>query len=186
MRCYKLYLYDITALLILYLSNRSQLGWEPALGYRECSSILLGVIKIPRPVLYPLVSSTGGPEQRQRGGVRGSVYRRDEDRGRSSRSSFGYSSSAGSRWRSTAREETQGEASSVCLDHSGIASMFCRTVQLIHRSVSNFVSKTSILQSVNNSSSVGTPTVELYSSGASHHTAIRTVSGELDGGNADF
>jgi hypothetical protein len=131
-----------------------------------------------------------GATLRQRGskgrGV-GSALRRDDDRERLSRSSFGSVSDSSGKWRnsSSAREEDQGDGS-VCLDHSGIAAIFCKTVQFVHRSISNFVSKTSILQSVNNHSSNVAPNVELYSAGMPHRTAIRTVSGELDGGNTDF
>jgi hypothetical protein len=130
-----------------------------------------------------------GATLRQRGGRgkgSGSGLRRDDDRERLSRFSFGNVSDSSGKWRNSnsAREEDQGDAS-VCLDHSGIAAIFCKTVRFIQRSVSNFVSKTSILQSVNNQSNVA-PTVELYSSGMPHRAAIRTVSGELDGGNTDF
>ena len=171
-------------------SIRSQIGWEPALGYRECSSILLGVIKIPRPILRPVVDGGVEAKERQRGGNgsgsgKGSSLRRDEDRERLSRSSFGNISDASGRWRNSVRDDDQGEPS-VCLDRSGIGSLFCDTVQFIHRSVSNFVSKTSILQSVNNNSSSVAPSVEMYSTGMPLRTAIRTVSGELDGGNTDF
>lgn len=146
---------------------------------------------IPRPVLPPLFDGGAGPAQRQRqrgkGSSKGTTHRSDEEKERLSRSSFNNASDANAtgKWGNSVREEDQTE-SSVCLDPSGVSAMFCRTVQFIHRSVSHFVTKTSILQSVNNSSSNVVPTMEPYSVELLHRTATRTASGELDGGNTEF
>lgn len=107
--------------------------------------MLLGAIKIPPPI-EPQPAGRNWP-------VRGWSSR--GRRGTSINSPIGLESAGEDRdseremGRARRRGNVEeGEESSVCLDRTGVASFICRNVKHLHRSVSLFVTKTSIVQSV--------------------------------------
>ena len=86
------------------------------------------------------------------------------------------------------REEEEEEVVSVCVDHTGVAAFFCESALYMHRSITLFVNRTSILQSTQRShgSIDTTPAIELGSPSSLHYGSVRVVSGDLDGGSEDF
>ena len=86
------------------------------------------------------------------------------------------------------REEEEEEVVSVCVDHTGVAAFICETALYMHRSITLFVNRTSIIQSTQRThGSIGTsPAIELGSPSSLHYGSVRVVSGDLDGGSDDF
>lgn len=86
------------------------------------------------------------------------------------------------------REEEEEEVVSVCVDHTGVAAFFCETALYMHRSITLFVNRTSILQSTQRThgSIDSAPAIELGSPSSLHYGSVRVVSGDLDGGSEDF
>ena len=86
------------------------------------------------------------------------------------------------------REEEEEEVVSVCVDHTGVAALICETALYMHRSITLFVNRTSILQSTQRSHGNidAAPAIELGSSSSLRYGTVRVVSGELDGGSDDF
>ena len=179
-------------------------------GYREYTSLLLGVIKIP-----PLSSPTGKKSRRSRsqqgrgtgdeenGGEEVELDgegegEEQERRGRGAGTGAGRGtgrtsgrSSIGAQQRSRdERDEDEEEVVSVCVDHTGVAALICETARYVHRSITLFVNRTSIIQSTQRShGSIDTPpapAIELGSPSSLHYGTVRAVSGDLDGGNDDF
>lgn len=86
------------------------------------------------------------------------------------------------------REEEEEEVVSVCVDHTGVAAFICETALYMHRSITLFVNRTSIIQSTQRThGSIDTaPAIELGSPSSLHYGSVRVVSGDLDGGSDDF
>lgn len=183
-------------------------GWAPVDGYREYTSLLLGVIKIP-----PFSSSTGKESRRSRnregretgdeenGGEEVELDGEGEGEGQERRGrgagigrgrgrSSGRSSLGTQQRSRDERDEDEEEVVSVCVDHTGVAALICETARYVHRSISLFVNRTSIIQSTQRShGSIDTapaPAIELGSPSSLHYGTVRAVSGDLDGGNDDF
>jgi hypothetical protein len=177
-------------------------------GYREYTSLLLGVIKIP-----PLSSPTGKKSRRSRsqqgreigdeesGGEEVELEGEGEEQerrgrgagigaGRGTGRSSGRSSIGAQQRSHDERDEDEEEVVSMCVDHTGVAALICETARYVHRSITLFVNRTSIIQSTQRShGSIDTapaPAIELGSPSSLHYSTVRAVSGDLDGGNDDF
>ena len=191
--------------------HRFREGWAPISGYREYTSLLLGVIKI-RPLRSYIREKTRRRQKQEREGRGGEEYGGEEadmegeeqarrgtgigtgtgtGTGRARHTGSGRGNMGAQQRSRDEREEEEDddeeEVVSVCVDHTGVAALICETARYVHRSITLFVNRTSILQSKQRSNgSIDTdPAIELGSHPLQYGT-VSAVSGELDGGSEDF